>query len=187
MLTHTETAQTFLTHREARGRLCRYMTGLGYKVIGTDNDLLFERGSSLGNIPGSPPRQWKIRVFAHISKAPNGTRVLIRWEFPKGVRVISVWDARYFKREVQGAVKTLGASEVSLKTLDELHTTNSLITLTVYLTAFLVIAVTTVLMAIGDISVTVWLLPLLIVGTLLIAIRAPIGVASGSRKAPQAP
>lgn len=186
MLTHTETARTFLTHREARGRLCRFMTGVGYKVIGTDNDILFERGSSMGNIPGSPPRQWRMRVFAHITKAHSGTQILLRWEIPSVARVISVWDARYLKREVQAALQTLGAREINLRALDELHTTNSLITLAIYLISFLTILVATVLMAIGDISTTVWLLPILIVITFLVAIRAPMGTPSRGKNASQA-
>lgn len=174
MLTHTETVNTFLTQREARGRLCRYMTGLGYKVIGTDNDILFERGHPLGKLPGTPPKAWPIRVFAHLGQGRNGTNIALRWELPPGFRVLAVWDVKYLRQEVQGAVRTLGAREVKLQGLLEAHTSVAVLNLFVYLAAGLTLLVVTVLMSIGDLSMTVWLLALLIVVTMLFSIRASV-------------
>jgi hypothetical protein len=181
MLTHTETVKTFLTMRETRGRLFRYMSSIGYTAIGTDTDVLFERGSGIGRIPGSPPRAWPMRVFAHLSKTKNGSQVLLRWEIRSGGRIMSIWDVGYFRKEIQGALKTVAAKHVNLNELETAHTTSALYTLLVYVGFFLMIGVTGVLMATGDLSVTFLLLSLLMVATLFMATRAPL-VARTHRK-----
>ncbi len=178
MLTHTEKVKTFLNLREVRGRLCRYMTSIGYTVIGTDSDMLFERGNALGRIPGSPPRSWPVRVFAHIGKAHNGSEVILRWEMGSGMgRILSLWDVKYFRKEVQGAVKTAAARHVNMNELELTHTSSAVMTLLVYVAVFLTVTVMFVLMTTGDISVTVWLVALVILGLLLLAIRAPLAPA----------
>ena len=174
MLTHSEKTLTTLSLRETRGRLCRFMTGLGYEIIGTDADILFERGGPFGSIPGSPLRAWKMRVFAHITPGPNGSQVLLRWEIPKGGRLMSVWDAGYLRKEVQGALQTVSAQDVNLDELEKTHMSAAFMTLAVYLAAFLTITVTVVLMVTGDLPAEVMLLALLIVLAVLIAIRAPL-------------
>lgn len=183
MLTHTEKVHTFLSLREARGRLCRYMTGIGYTIIGTDADILFERGNAFGRIPGSPPRAWPLRVFAHIGPSRNGSEVIVRWEIPNAWRILSIWDVKYLRQEVRGAVQTIAARNVDLNHLEATHTSTAILTLAVYLVAFLTITVPAVLAATGDIPIHVWLLSLFIVGTLLLVIRAPLIPKAKSRSA----
>jgi hypothetical protein len=177
MLTHTEKIKTFLNLREVRGRLCRYMTSIGYTVIGTDSDILFERGSALGRIPGSPPRTCPVRVFAHIGKGHNGSEVILRWEMGNGMRLLSIWDVKYFRKEVQGAVKTAAARNVNMNELEMTHTSSAIMTLALYVAVLLTITVMFLLMTAGDIPVMVWLLVLLVLGTLLLATRAPLSPA----------
>ena len=174
MLTHSETVKTFLNLREARGRLVRFMTSIGYTVIGTDADILFERGNAFGRIPGSPPRTWPVRVFAHITKGHNGSEVLVRWELGGAARMLSMWDGGYFRKEVQGAVKTITARNVNMNDLEMTHTSSALMTLILYVAIFLTITVMFVLMTTGEVSVIVWLLTLVFLGALLLAIRAPL-------------
>lgn len=174
MLTHTEKVKTFLNLREVRGRLVRYMTSIGYTVIGNDADILFERGNALGRIPGSPPRTWPVRVFAHIGKGHNGSEVILRWEMGSGMRMLSIWDVKYFRKEVQGAVKTAAARNVNLGDLELAHTSSAVITLALYVAVLLTVTVMFLLMTAGDISVGLWLLVLLILATLLLATRAPL-------------
>ena len=183
MLTHNEKVATFLSTREARGRLCRYMSGIGYTIIGTDADILFERGSAFGRIPGSPPRAWPLRVFAHIADGRNGSDVILRWEIPRGARILSVLDVKYLRQEVRGAVQTIAARNVDMNHLEAIHTSTAILTLAVYLVAFLTISVPAVLAASGDIPIHVWLLSLFIVGTLLVVIRAPLIPKARSRSA----
>lgn len=177
MLTHTEKINTFLNLREVRGRLCRYMTSIGYTVIGTDADILFERGSAIGRIPGSPPRTWPVRVFAHIGKGSNGSEVILRWEMGKVARLLSIWDVKYFRKEVQGAVKTISARNVNMNDLELTHTSSAVMTLFLYLIVLLTLTVMFVLVAAGDISLGLWLAVLVMLGTLLLATRAPLSPA----------
>ena len=174
MLTHTERVKTFLNLREVRGRLVRYMTSIGYTVIGTDTDILFERGNAFGRIPGSPPRTWPVRVFAHIGKGHNGSEVILRWEMGGGFKLLSIWDVRYFRKEVQGAVKTTAARNVNLSELEMTHTSSAIITLALYVIVLLTLTVMFLLMAAGDVSPLLWLLVLVMLGTLLLATRAPL-------------
>ena len=174
MLTHTEKIKTFLNLREVRGRLCRYMTSIGYTVIGTDSDILFERGNAFGRIPGSPPRTWPVRVFAHIGKGHNGSEVLLRWEMGTGMRLLSIWDVKYFRKEVQGAVKTAAARNVNMNDLEMTHTSSAVMILALYLAVLLTITVMFLLMTAGAISVGIWFLMLLVLGTVLLATRAPL-------------
>jgi len=174
MLTHTEKVKTFLNLREARGRLVRFMTSIGYTVIGTDADILFERGTPVGRLPGSPPRTWPLRVFAHIGPSPNGSEVILRWELRSSARMLSIWDVGYFRKEVQGAIKTVSARTVNMNDLELAHTNSAVLTLILYLAIFLTITVMFVLMTAGDISLIVWLLTLVFLGALLLAIRAPL-------------
>ena len=183
MLTHTEKVGTFLSHREARGRLCRYMSGIGYSIIGTDADILFERGSAFGRIPGSPPRAWPLRVFAHIGQGRSGSEVILRWEIPSSGRILSVWDVKYLRQEVKGAVQTITARNVDLNELETTHTSTAILTLGVYLAIFLTVTVPALLAATGDLPIYVWLLSLFIVGTLLLVIRAPLVPKAKSRSA----
>jgi hypothetical protein len=174
MLTHTEKIKTFLNLREVRGRLCRFMTSIGYTVIGTDSDILFERGNVLGRFPGSPPRTSPVRVFAHIGKAQNGSEVILRWEMGGGMKMLSIWDAKYFRKEVQGAIKTISARNVNMNDLELTHTSSAVMTLAMYVAVLLTLSVMFVLMAAGDISLGLWLLVLLMLGALLLATRAPL-------------
>lgn len=183
MLTHTEKVNTFLSLREARGRLCRYMSGIGYEIIGTDADILFERGNALGRIPGSPPRAWPLRVFAHIGPGKNGSEIILRWEIPSSGRILSIWDVRYLRQEVKGAVQTVAARQVNLNQLEATHTSTAILTLGVYLVLFLTLTVPAVLAATGDIPFAWWFLSLFIVGTLLLVIRAPLASGAKGRSA----
>jgi len=182
MLTHTEKIKTFLNLREARGRLVRYMTSIGYTVIGTDADILFERGNAFGRIPGSPPRTWPVRVFAHIGKGHNGSEVILRWEMGFGARLLSIWDVKYFKKEVQGAVKTISARTVNLNDLEMTHTSSAIITLMLYVMVFLTVTLMFLLMAAGDVSLGLWLIVLIMLAALLLATKAPLSpVRRGNR------
>jgi hypothetical protein len=174
MLSHTEKVKTFLNLREARGRLCRYMTSIGYTVIGTDSDILFERGNAFGRIPGSPPRTSPVRVFAHIGKAHNGSEVILRWEMGGAFKMLSIWDVNYFRKEVQGAIKTISARNVNMNDLELTHTSSAVMTLAMYVAVLLTVTVMFVLMAAGDVSLGLWLLVLIILGALLLATRAPL-------------
>jgi len=180
MLTHTERVKTFLNLREVRGRLVRYMTSIGYTVIGTDADILFERGSPLGRIPGSPPRTSPVRVFAHIGKGHNGSEVILRWEMGGGLKMLSIWDVKYFRKEVQGAVKTVAARNVNLTDLEMTHTSSAIITLALYVMVLLTVTVMFILMAAGDVPPLLWLVILIMLGTLLLATRAPLSPAKKS-------
>lgn len=150
------------------------MTSIGYTVIGTDTDILFERGNAFGRIPGSPPRSWPVRVFAHFGKAPNGSEVILRWEMTTGLRILSIWDVQYFRKEVQGAVKTTSARTVNLGDLEMTHVSSAIITLGLYFVVLLTVTVMFLLMTAGDVSPLLWLIVLLMLGTLLLATRAPL-------------
>ena len=149
-MTHHEQIRTMLMLREVRGRLCRYMQAVGYRIRGGDRDLIFVRTRALGRFPGSPPRAWASRVFVRLDEEGAGTEVTLRWEFSTRGKVVSVWDVAYFRREVQGAVRTITGRKFNMKTLERAHLSVSLKTLSVYLTAFLTVSVTSVLVAIGD-------------------------------------
>lgn len=174
MLTHTETVRTNLSMRETRGRICRFMTGAGFEVIGTDQNILFERGNSLGGLPGSPPRTWTMRVFAHLTPDPNGTRVLLRWEMGSPARLIAVWDVAYLREEVQGAVDTIRGRNIDMPELDRLHTRSGLLSLLLYLASLVTFGVTGVLALTGEVPVAAWLLSILIIGMLFLTVRAPM-------------
>src|SRR5579885_1831593 len=150
------------------------MTSLGYTVIGTDADIMFERGNAIGRIPGSPPRTWPVRVFAHIGKGRNGSEIILRWELRSRGKLLSVWDVKYFRLEVEGAVKSCAARHVNMNELEMRHTSTALLTLFLYLAIFLTVTVMFVLMTTGDISMVVWLCTLFALGCLLLAVRAPL-------------
>jgi hypothetical protein len=174
MLTHTETVRTTLSMRETRGRICRFMTGAGYEVIGTDQNILFDRGQNFGSIPGSPPRAWTMRVFAHLLPDPNGTKVILRWEMGSGSRLMAVWDVGYLREEVQAAAATVKGQNINMSELDKLHIRAGLLSLCLYVATFLTVGVTGVLALTGEVPVTAWLLAILIVAMLFVTVRAPM-------------
>jgi hypothetical protein len=155
------------------------MTSIGYNVIGTDSDILFERGSAIGRIPGTPPRSWPVRVFAHIGKGHNGSEVILRWEMGGGFKLLSIWDVRYFRKEVQGAVKTIAARNVNMNDLEMTHTSSAVMTLAMYVAVLLTVTVMFLLMAAGDVPVLIWLLVLIILAGVLLATRAPLAAPRG--------
>jgi hypothetical protein len=174
MLTHTEIVRTNLSMRETRGRICRFMTGAGYEVIGTEHNILFDRGQSFGTLPGSPPRAWTMRVFAHLMPDPNGTKVMLRWEMGSASRLMAVWDVGYLREEVQAAVATIRGQNVNMSDLDRVHVRAGLLSLGLYVASFLTVGVTGVLAATGEVPVTAWLLAILIVAMLFLTVRAPM-------------
>src|SRR4029078_12930159 len=125
--------------------------------IVTDAYILFERGNALGRIPGSPPRSWPVRVFAHIGKGHNGSEVILRWEMGGGFKLLSIWDVRYFRKEVQGAVKTIAARNVNMNDLEMTPTWSAVMTLAMYVAVLLTVTVMFLLMAAGDVPVLIWL------------------------------
>jgi hypothetical protein len=182
MLTHTESVRTPLSMRETRGRICRFMTGAGYEVIGTDMNILFDRGHSMGPLPGSPPRAWSMRVFAHLTPDPNGTRVILRWEMGLGARLMAVWDVGYLREEVRSAVATIRGQNIAMGELEKLHTRAGLLSLSLYMASFLTIGVTGVLAITGEVPVAAWLLSMLVIAMLFLTVRAPM--LTNSRREP---
>lgn len=174
---HDERVRTALTLREARGRLCRYLQAVGYRVAGGDLDVLFERTKALGQLPGSPPRTWPSRIFVNLGDDPSGSVVTMRWEISTKGKVVSIWDVSYFKREIQAAVRTVAGKNISLSALEKAHLNVSLRSLGIYVAAFLTFTVTSALVLIGEVSLTIWLLALFIVAMLILATRAPMKAA----------
>ena len=177
VITHQETARSILTLREARGRLCRYFQSIGYRVVGGDTAVLFERKRALGFVPGCPPRMWPARVYAALEEGLTGCTVSLRWEVSTKGRIVALWDLEYFKREVRSAANSLLGTDPELKKLEKGHLSAGLKSLAIYMAGLLTLVVTGVLVAIGEIAPTIWFLALFIVGTLLIAMRAPVPAA----------
>jgi hypothetical protein len=157
----------------AKARIARYLRAVGYNVTEDYDKIVATRRNSLEWLPGSPPRWWPARVIVDFAEEGIECRAKLSWHVATRGKIFSIWDALYFKREIQGALRAMDGAETRVSDLDAAHRSLARKTLMLHLVAFAVMGFTGLFAALGDLPLPVWGLSLFIVLTLMTAVRAP--------------